>query len=159
MSRPAPDFDLVDQASKHHKLSDYKDGWLVVFFYPTDNSLNCTREACAFRDEQAIIGQFGNAKVVGINKNSVEKHKAFADKNRLNFPLLSDPTHEVIEAYGAWHSKEAYTIIDRFYPVRRSTYIINPKGQIVEELLGVKAQGHVENVIDSLQRLQNLVIT
>jgi peroxiredoxin Q/BCP len=156
MKRKAPDFKLLDQDGVEHTLKDYKGNWLVVFFYPTDGSINCTREVCAFRDEHAIIGQFGNAQVIGINKNSVQSHKKFAAKNRLNFPLLSDSTRAVTKAYGAWRAKES-TGVDRLWATRRNTYIVNPKGEIVKEFLGVGVKHHIEDVINSLQSLQNLV--
>jgi peroxiredoxin Q/BCP len=157
MLRKAPNFKLLDQDNIEHKLSDYKGDWLVVFFYPMDGSVGCTKEACAFRDEHAIIAQFGNAEVVGINKGTVASHKKFATKNHLNFPLLSDPSHKVTEAYGAWRDNNAKAIFDKPFATRRNTYIINPKGEIVKEFLGVKAEGHVVEVIQNLQELQNLV--
>ncbi len=76
-------------------------------FYPKDNSAGCTKEACAFRDEHGIIAQFGNAEIVGINKDSVASHKKFAEKHHLNFPLLSDPKYEITKAYGAWNANRA----------------------------------------------------
>lgn len=158
MARLAPDFKLLDQAGQEHSLTDYRGHWLVIFFYPTDGSINCTREVCAFRDESKIIGQFGNAQVIGINKSSVASHRRFAQKNHLNFPLLSDPTKNVIRAYGAWRSKETGTIVDKAWPVRRNTYIINPEGKIVKEFLGVSVKHHVEDVISHLQSLQKLVV-
>ena len=157
MSGKAPDFELQDQDGATRKLIDYRGSWLVVFFYPLDGSTNCTKEACAFRDEHAIIGQFGNAAVVGINKASVASHKKFADKNHLNFPLLSDPAGAVTKAYGAWRGNVARHLFDKAFATRRNTYIIDPEGQIVEEFLGVPAKNHVDNVIHSLQSLQNLV--
>jgi peroxiredoxin Q/BCP len=157
MSRRAPDFKLLDQDGNERSLSDYAGRWLVVFFYPLDGSLNCTLEVCAFRDEHAIIGQFGNADVVGINKGSVASHKRFASKNRLNFPLLSDSTRAVTKAFGAWRASKAHNIFDKAFGTRRNTYIINPEGEIVKEFRGVRAQNHVSDVIQTLQSLQNLV--
>jgi peroxiredoxin Q/BCP len=157
MIRKAPNFELFDQDGVIRKLKDYAGNWLVVFFYPMDGSVNCTREACAFRDEHEIIGQFGNAEVVGINKGSVAGHKKFANRNHLNFPLLSDPSREVTKAYLAWRTGHARSIFDRAFGTRRNTYIVNPDGEIVQEFLGVKPFNHVDDVIHSLQSLQNLV--
>lgn len=153
MSRKAPTFALLDQHGKPHSLSDYAGRWVVVYFYPSDRSLNCNREACSFRDEQKIIAQFGNAVILGINKGSVESHHAFAKRNLLKFPILSDPDHKTTKAYGAWRSKKVQWH-DIPWATRRNTYIVNPKGKIVKEYLGVAAKGHVENIILDLQKLQ-----
>ncbi len=152
--RSAPPFALLDQEGNSRKLSDYKGRWLVVYFYPDDRSLNCRREACFFRDEQKILAQFGNTAVVGINKSSVAVHKRFSDQNHLNFPILSDPGHEVTDAYGAWRTKQSKWY-DRPFGTRRNTYIVNPRGKIVKEYLGITPNGHVEAIIQDLQILQN----
>ncbi|MBC7581684.1 peroxiredoxin [Aeromicrobium sp.] len=149
----APDFELLDQDGTLRRLADYRGHWLVIYFYPNDRSINCTREACHFRDEQKILVQFGNAAVVGINKASVAAHKKFSDRNYLNFPILSDPGHVVTEAYHAWRSNSA-PWYDLAFGTRRNTYIINPQGLIVKEYLGVAARNHVETVIRDLQELQ-----
>jgi peroxiredoxin Q/BCP len=156
MNKPAPDFTLLDQDGKPRSLSNYSDRWLVVFFYPKDNSVNCTKEACAFRDEHQIIAQFGNADVIGINKGSVASHKKFAEKNHFNFPLLSDPRHEVTKAYGAWKSNKPGNLIDKTFGTRRNTYLIDPGGMIVKEYKAVDPVGHVEQIIQDLQNLQKL---
>ncbi len=153
MTRTAPNFTLHDQDDKLHSLSDYAGRWLVVYFYPDDRSLNCKREACFFRDEQKILAQFGNTAVVGINKSSVAVHKRFSHRNHLNFPILSDPDHKVTEAYGAWRSNPAKWH-DRPWGTRRNTYLINPKGVIVKEYLGITPNGHVQTIILDLQKLQ-----
>jgi len=153
MSKTAPDFNLLDQDGLPHTLADYRGRWLVVYFYPSDKSLNCTREACYFRDEQKILAQFGNTAVVGINKASTASHKKFSDKNHLNFPILSDPDHAVTEAYGAWRSKPAKWH-DRPFGTRRNTYLVDPEGNIVKEYLGITPNGHVETIIHDLQELQ-----
>jgi peroxiredoxin Q/BCP len=155
LNRPAPDFTLLDQYGKPCSLKDYEGRWLVVYFYPDDRSLNCTREACYFRDEQQILAQFGNTGVVGINKSSVATHKRFSDRNHLNFPILSDPGHVITEAYGAWRSKPVKWH-DRPWSTRRNTYLVNPKGKIVKEYLGITPSGHVETIIHDLQVLQGL---
>lgn len=155
INRTAPDFKLLDQEGNTRRLADYKGRWLVVYFYPDDRSLNCRREACFFRDEQKILAQFGNTGVVGINKGSVESHKHFSDKNHLNFPILSDPEHKITEAYGAWRSKPVKWH-DRPWATRRNTYLVNPSGKIVKEYLGITPNGHVETIIQDLQKLQSV---
>lgn len=154
MSRKAPHFSLVDQDGNTKTLNDYLGSWLVLYFYPKDNSPGCTREACAFRDEHAIIAQFGNAAIVGINKESVASHKKFAGKHRLNFSLLSDPTHKVTKAYGAWR-KGKRRILDIAFATRRNTYIINPAGVIVKEYLGITPKNHAQDIINDLRDFQD----
>ena len=153
MYRTAPDFELVDQDGSLHALKDYAGQWLILFFYPKDRSLNCTREVCAFRDESIIIGQFGNASVVGVNHESVDSHKNFARRRNLNFPLLSDVDNQVTRAYGAWRSNKP-KVYDVLFPTRRNTYLINPEGKIVKEYLSVNPSGHAEEVISDLHKLQ-----
>jgi len=153
-NRPAPVFSLLDQYGKRCSLKDYKGRWLVVYFYPDDRSLNCRLEACSFRDEQQILAQFGNTGVVGINKASVDSHRKFSDRNHLNFPILSDPGHKITEAYGAWRTP-GVKWHDRPWATRRNTYLVNPKGKIVKEYLGITPNGHVETIIHDLQELQS----
>lgn len=104
--KQAPDFALPDQTGKIHQLSDYAGKWLVLYFYPKDDTPGCTTEACNFRDARDAIAEFGNCVVVGISKDSVRSHKKFVDKYGLTFTLLSDPEHKVIEAYGSWAPKK-----------------------------------------------------
>ena len=134
-------------------LSDYIGRWVVVYFYPRDNSLNCTKEACNFRDEYRIISQFGNADIIGINHASAASHKKFSDRHHLNFPILSDSGHKVTSAYGAWRSN-APKIYDLTFGTRRNTYIVNPEGYIVKSYLSVSPNNHAEEVIADLQLLQ-----
>jgi peroxiredoxin Q/BCP len=150
----APDFELVDQHGERHKLSDYKGRWVVLYFYPYDKSLNCRKEACAFRDEYRIVAQFGNAEVIGVNKGTVTSHRQFAERNKLNFPILSDPGHKITEAYGAWRSK-ASTVFDKAFGTRRNTYLIDPESRIVKSYIGVDPNKHVQEVITDLQTFQD----
>lgn len=153
MLNKAPDFSLADQNGKTRSLDDYKGRWLVLYFYPHDKSLNCTKEACNFRDEYRIISQFGDAEIIGVNHASVEQHKNFADKHHLNFPILSDASHKVTSAYGAWRSSPV-KFYDWPFGTRRNTYIINPDGEIVKTYLKVDPNKHAEQVIKDLQELQ-----
>ena len=153
MAKTAPNFKLPDQNGDIRTLDEFKGRWLVVFFYPKDNSLNCVREVCAFRDEHSIIAQFGNAEVIGINNAPVVSHEKFATKQKLNFPILSDESLEVTKAYGAWRTGKP-KIYDAVFATRRNTYLVNPKGQIVKEYLSVNPATHAEEVIQDLQALQ-----
>ncbi len=154
-NRPAPNFSLPDQDGVIRTLREYSGRWLVLYFYPRDNTLGCTTEACEFRDEHAIIAQFGNAAVIGISKDSVTSHKKFADKHHLNFPILSDTNHEVIEAYGAWQSKKFMG--HEYMGIQRSTFLIDPKGRIVKDFPKVIPKKHAHEIIETLQSLQTKV--
>ena len=113
-------------------------------------------EACEFRDEHAIISQFGNASIIGISKDSVRSHKKFATENHLNFPLLSDVDHKVLEAYGAWKSKK---FMGRSYMgVERTTFIVSPTGKIVKTYKNVVPKGHAAEIIQDLQQLQIILV-
>lgn len=149
----APDFTLPDQNGVDRSLTDYLGRWVVLYFYPKDNTLNCIHEACRFRDENHIISQFGNAEVIAINKGSVSSHKKFSDKHHLNFLVLSDAGHKVTSLYGAWRSNRG-KFYDMAFGTRRNTYIIDPAGNIAKAYLGVNVKNHVERVITDLQGLQ-----
>lgn len=148
----APDFSLPDQEGVTHSLKDYAGKWLELYFYPKDGTSGCTTEACSFRDGREVIAELGQAEVVGASKDSVESHKQFVTDNNLNFTLLSDPEHNVIEAYGAWHpdTEELGT--------RRDTVIISPEGQIVKRYEKVDPTTHVGQIIDDLKQLQGRTV-
>src|SRR3989344_6248561 len=125
----APDFTLPDQDGKIHSLLDFRGKWLIVYFYPKDDTPGCTKEACAFRDSLEEFKKKGVA-IVGISKDTVASHKKFADKFSLPFPVLADPERKTIGAYGAWGKK---SFAGREYMgTLRNTYLINPKGDIVK---------------------------
>ncbi len=147
----APLFSLPDQTGKMHVLSDYKGKWLVVYFYPKDDTPGCTKEACGFRDRGS---QYAKQKidVLGISKDSVESHKKFAEKYHLTFPLLSDVDHKIIEAFGAWGVKKFMG--REFTGVLRNTYVIDPKGDIVKSYIGVNPLIHSEEILKDLEALQ-----
>lgn len=148
----APNFSLPDQDGKTRSLSDYTGQWVVLYFYPKDNTTGCTAEACSFRDEREAIAQLGNAQVIGVSKDSVASHKKFAEKHQLNFTLLSDPEHAVIEAYGAWGPRKFMG--REYFGTHRNTYIINPAGEIAKKYEGVDPKKHAAEIIHDLQVLQ-----
>jgi peroxiredoxin Q/BCP len=148
----APDFSLPDQNGTIHTLADYAGKWLVLYFYPKDDTPACTAEACSFRDEREVIAEAGHAEVVGISKDTVRSHKKFADKYGLTFTLLSDPEHTVIEAYGAWAPKKFMG--REFMGTLRNTVIINPQGEIVKTYEGVDVKNHAAEIIADLIKLQ-----
>jgi peroxiredoxin Q/BCP len=148
----APDFSLEDQDGNIKKLADYKGKWLVLYFYPKDNTPGCTTEACSFRDSREMIADLGNAEVIGVSKDSVASHKKFSDKHHLNFTLLSDPEHQVIEAYDSWKPKKFMG--KEFLGIERNTFIIGPDGNIRKVYRGVNPQTHTVEIIKDLKDLQ-----
>lgn len=150
--KQAPDFSLQDQNGKTHTLKDYAGKWVVLYFYPKDDTPGCTKEACSFRDEREVIAELGNAEVIGISKDSVASHKKFADKYNLNFTLLSDESLDTIKAYNAWGERSMYGKI--YLGIIRSTYIIDPKGNIVKEYPKVNPKDHALQIIKDLEELQ-----
>lgn len=152
MIRPAPDFNLQDQTGTNRTLQDYAGKWLVLYFYPKDDTPGCTTEACNFRDARDSIATLGNAEVVGISRDSVRKHANFAAKHNLNFTLLSDPQADTIKAYNSWGERKLFGRI--FLGILRNTYIISPDGQIVKEYLGVDPNTHAAQIIQDLTALQ-----
>jgi peroxiredoxin Q/BCP len=150
--KKAPDFKLADQNGQTHYLKDYLGKWLVLYFYPKDDTPGCTKEACSFRDEREIIAQLGNAEVVGVSKDSVVSHKEFASKHHLNFTLLSDESSKTIKDYGSLKEKTLFG--KKVTGTARNTFIINPKGFIIKEYLGVNPVGHAKQIIDDLKILQ-----
>lgn len=140
----APEFSLCDQTGKVHKLSDYKGKWVLLYFYPKDDTPGCTKEACSFRDASALYAQAGIF-VLGVSKDSVDSHAQFATKYNLTFPLLSDPTHSTIEAYGAWGEKK---FMGRtFTGIKRTSFLINPDQMIQKEYLNVNVLTHAHDVL------------
>lgn len=151
VGNPAPAFELQDQDGKLHRLDDYRGQWLVVYFYPKDDTPGCTKEACGFRDASADLTA-RNAAVVGVSADDAAAHQKFAGKYDLNFPLLVDPEKQMLEAYGAWGEKQMYG--KRYMGVNRITYIIDPEGRVAKAWPKVKADGHAEEVRAALGELQ-----
>lgn len=144
----APDFSLKGSENKIHSLSDYAGKWVVLYFYPKDDTPGCTIEACSLRDARDDISALG-AEVVGISKDEALSHEKFKAKHSLNFTLLSDPDKVTIEAYGAWGKK-----MFGQEGVLRRTFIINPEGVVVKAYGKVTPLGHGEQVLEELSRLQ-----
>lgn len=148
----APNFKLPDQYGNLISLADYSGKWLVLYFYPKDDTPGCTTEACSFRDERRVIAELGNAEIVGVSKDSVASHAKFAKKYKLDFTLLSDPEHKVIEAYDSWGVKKFMG--KEFTGTLRNTFIINPGGQIAKTYKGVNPKNHANQIINDLTELQ-----
>ena len=147
----APDFSLLDQDNKTRKLSDWTGKWLVLYFYPKDDTPGCTIEACSFRDEYEVIKESG-AEVVGVSKDSPKSHKKFADKYKLNFTLLSDESGEMIKAYGAWNEKSMFG--KSYMGISRKTVVIDPSGNLVKEYPKVTPKDHAVEILQDLATLK-----
>ncbi|MDB4598667.1 peroxiredoxin [Candidatus Pseudothioglobus singularis] len=144
----APNFTLSDQNSIQHQLSDYEGSWVILYFYPKDDTPGCTTQACDFRDAvKRIIASKSN--VFGVSLDSVESHKRFADKNNLPFSLLSDESGEVSEAYDSLNNFMS------FKSAKRNTFIIDPDGKVAKIYLSVKPSTHSQMVLNDLNQLQN----
>lgn len=144
----AVDFALKDQDGNTRTLQDFKGSWLVLYFYPKDDTPGCTTQACSLRDANDDLISLG-AQVVGISKDDTQSHLKFKAKHKLNFTLLSDPEGVTIEAYGAWGPK----MFGRL-GILRKTFIISPEGEIVKTYGRATPLGHGEKVTNDLKDLQ-----
>ena len=147
---PAPDFTLQDSNGQPCSLADYKRKWLVLYFYPKDETPGCTTEACSLRDARDDIAALG-AEVVGISRDDASSHEKFKAKHSLNFTLLTDPEHSVMDSYGAWGKK-----MFGQEGVLRKTFIINPDGQVMKVYGRVTPLGHGEQVLADITKLQGV---
>lgn len=152
IGNPAPTFELQDQTGRTHKLSDYKGEWVVLYFYPKDDTPGCTKEACSFRDNLPKFKAV-NAVILGVSVDSVAKHEKFVEKYDLNFPLLSDENKKVVQDYDVWQEKNMMG--KKYMGIVRTTFIIDPKGKIAEIFEKVKADKHGEEVVRELKNLQD----
>jgi thioredoxin-dependent peroxiredoxin len=144
----APDFSLKDEAGVVHSLQDYTGKWVVLYFYPKDDTPGCTVEACSLRDARDDIMDLG-AEVIGISQDDATSHEKFKAKYALNFTLLTDPKREAMNAYGTWGKK-----MFGKEGVLRKTFIINPEGTVVKVYGRVTPLGHGEQVVAELKHLQ-----
>jgi thioredoxin-dependent peroxiredoxin len=136
----APDFTLLDADGKEVSLSSFRGQRVIVYFYPAAMTPGCTTQACDFRDSLASLNSAGIT-VLGISPDKPAKLARFREKEGLTFPLLSDPDHAALEAYGAWGEKKLYGKVT--VGVIRSTFVVGPDGRIEKALYAVKATGHV----------------
>ena len=147
----APDFSLQDQEGHARSLADARGKWVVVYFYPRDDTPGCTKEACAFRDDLPRFEGL-NALVWGVSADDAQAHQKFARKFDLNFPLLVDPDKSMLEAYGAWVEKSMYG--KTYMGVQRITYLLDPEGKVARAWPKVKPDEHAEEVATALAELQ-----
>lgn len=147
----APDFSLPDQNGAIHKLSDYRGKWVVLYFYPNDDTPGCTTEACTFSDNLPHFDTI-NATILGVSVDSVMSHKEFSDKYNLPFTLLADETEKVVGLYGVWKEKENHG--QKKMGTERTTFLINPSGEVVKIYEKVNPDAHAEAVINDLRVIQ-----
>ena len=143
----APAFTLPDADGNKVSLSDFAGRKVVVYFYPRDDTPGCTKEACQFNDALSQFEGLG-IPVIGISPDKTTAHVKFRDKYGLQFPLLSDPDHTVMEKYGAWGEKTLYG--KKSVGVIRSTFLVGPSGKIDRAWYHVKADGHAAKVLEEI---------
>ncbi len=143
----APSFKLADQTNTTHKLSDYLGKWVVLYFYPKDDTPGCTKEACAFRDDIATLQNL-NVQIFGVSVDDSESHAKFAEKYSLQFPLLADIGGDVAGRYGS------LTKIGPLKFAKRHTFIIDPEGKLAKIYRSVKPAAHSDEVIADIKLLQ-----
>ena len=146
----APEVALPDESGTIHRLSDQRGRWIVLYFYPKDDTPGCTVEACEFRDANADIAARG-ATVWGVSPQGAASKRAFRDKFSLSFPLLADEDHAVADAYGSWVEKQNYG--KTYWGVARTTFLIDPTGRVARVWPKVKPEGHAAEVLAALDEL------
>ena len=152
LDKEAPDFCLESDEEKQVCLKDFKGKWIVLYFYPKDNTSGCTREAIDFSSKIEEFNKLG-AVIIGISKDSIRSHKKFREKHGLKIILLSDPEHVILEKYGAWGLKKSYG--KEYEGTIRTTFIIDPNGIVKKVYPKIRVKGHVEKVLEDLKELTN----
>ena len=150
VGKRAPAFTLPDQDDEKVRLTELKGQWVVLYFYPRDDTPGCTTEACEFTDGLADFEAL-DAVVLGCSPDSPEKHRKFIAKHDLEVTLLSDPDHKVMEKYDAWGEKQMYG--KTVEGVKRSTVLIDPSGKVAFHWANVRAKGHAAKVAEKLGEL------
>lgn len=144
---PAPDFSLESTVGTK-SLSEHRGEWVVLYFYPKDNTPGCTTQACDLRDNLSRL----NATVLGVSPDGLASHEKFREDHGLNFPLLADEDHAVAELYGVWGPKKVFG--KDVVGLRRSTFVIDPAGKVAAALYDVQAKGHAERLARLLDELR-----
>ena len=148
----APDFKLLDQEGKTHSLSYHRGAWILLYFYPKDDTPGCTKEACGIRDAYADFKD-AKIKVFGVSVDSVKSHEKFASKYKLPFTLLSDSEKQVVNKYGVFGKKK---FMGREYMgIFRTSFLIDPDGKIAKIYENVKPEAHAEEVLKDLGLLKS----
>ncbi|AIE75888.1 MULTISPECIES: thioredoxin-dependent thiol peroxidase [unclassified Synechocystis] len=151
INQPAPAFSAPNAEGKIVSSADFLGQWLVLYFYPKDNTPGCTTEAVDFSEKLPEFAAM-DAVIVGVSPDSSASHCKFIDKHKLTIQLLSDPDHQLALAYGAWGPKKFMG--KEYEGIIRSTFLINPEGHIAHIWPNVRVKGHVEKVLGKLQQLK-----
>ncbi|WLT39779.1 thioredoxin-dependent thiol peroxidase [Synechocystis sp. B12] len=151
-NQPAPTFSATNAEGKTISSDDFLGQWLVLYFYPKDNTPGCTTEAIDFSEKLPEFTDL-NAVVVGVSPDSEKSHGKFIDKHNLTIQLLSDTDHQLAAAYGAWGPKKFMG--KEYESILRSTFLINPQGNIAHIWPNVRVKGHAEKVLEKLQQLNS----
>lgn len=146
----APHITLPDQDGVVRNLADYQGQWLLLYFYPKDNTTGCTKQACMLRDDFMGFKKL-RVQVVGVSVDSVKSHKKFADEYKLPFTLLSDEQKEAVNKYGVWQEKSMYG--RKYMGTLRTSFLINPKGIIEKIYEKVVPAEHSKQVLEDLKNL------
>ena len=150
IGQKAIDFTIPDQAGNDISLSQYKGKWIILYFYPRDNTPGCTVEAIDFSSLRKEFDDM-NAVILGVSPDTQQKHLNFIDKNNLQITLLSDTEHKIIKDYGVWRLKKNYG--KEYFGLVRTTFLINKEGKIAYIWDKVKAKGHAQIVLNKLSEL------
>jgi thioredoxin-dependent peroxiredoxin len=148
----APQFTLSTNGGGQFSLVDAAGKYLILYFYPKDDTPGCTKEAVEFSEESAAF-EAQNAMVVGVSRDTVKKHDKFISKYDLRIPLISDEEGSLCETFGTWVEKRMYG--KTYMGIERATFLISPEGQLLQMWRKVKVPGHVEEVLAQLKSLNS----
>ncbi|MDQ0228558.1 thioredoxin-dependent thiol peroxidase [Metabacillus niabensis] len=147
-----PNMKLLADNGEQVSLTDYQGKYIVLYFYPKDMTPGCTTEACDFRDQHQSFSEL-NAVIIGVSPDPQDKHQKFKEKHELPFQLLVDDEHKLAEEFGVWTLKKNFG--KEYMGIERSTFIINPEGEVVKEWRKVKVKDHVEEALQYIKDIQN----
>ncbi|MBP7005880.1 thioredoxin-dependent thiol peroxidase [Patescibacteria group bacterium] len=147
----APDFRLNDQKGEERTLAEAKGKWVLIYFYPKDDTPGCTKEACQLRDNFPAFRKLG-VEVFGVSVDSVKSHEKFVTKYELPFVLLADDQKEMVQAYGVWGERSF--IGHKYMGTSRTSFLVDPQGKIAKIYESVKPAKHAEEVLNDLKTLQ-----
>lgn len=149
VGKQAPNFTLKNQNNENVSLADFQGKNIVLYFYPKDMTPGCTTQACDFRDAYESFSDL-DAVILGVSPDPIERHQTFIDKYELPFHLLADEDHKVAEAYDVWKLKKNFG--REYYGIERSTFIIDPSGQVIKDYRKVRVKDHVQEALDFLKQ-------
>lgn len=150
--KKAPNFSLQNENGENVSLEDFVNKkYVILYFYPKDSTPGCTTQACDFRDHYEDFSEL-DAVILGVSPDGEKSHQKFINKHGLPFSLLIDSEHEVAQKYDVWKLKKMFG--REFMGIERSTFLINPEGQVVKEWRKVKVKGHIEEALETLKELK-----